>query len=49
LNEVIQNLKKKVELFVQSQKGTMDKFIKINKINKKWIRKYTWVFFEWRT
>ena len=32
LNQVIQNLKKeRVELFVESQKGAMDKFIKINK------------------
>jgi len=35
LNQVIQNFKKKrrVELFVESQKGVMDKFIKINKKN----------------
>jgi len=34
LNQVIQNFKKKirVELFVESQKGTMDKFIKKNEL-----------------
>jgi len=33
MNQVIQNLKKREELsfFVESQKGDMDKFIKINK------------------
>ena len=47
MNQVIQNLKRKkrVELFVESQKGAMDKFIKINK--RKWIRKHRWVFFEY--
>jgi len=37
LNQVIQNLKKKkriVKLFVESQKETMDKFIKLNKKNE---------------
>ena len=40
MNQVIQNFKKKkikkirVELFVKSQRGTMDKFIKINKKNE---------------
>jgi len=45
LNQVIQNFQKKrrIELLVESQKGTMDKFIKVN---KKWIRKYKWVFFD---
>ena len=35
MNKVIQNFKnKRGKLFVESQKETMDKFIKINKINK---------------
>ena len=37
MNHVIQNFKKKkirVELFVESQKGAMDKFIKVNKKNE---------------
>ena len=34
MNQFIQNFKKKVELFVELQKRTMDKFIKINKKNE---------------